>query len=263
MKKWIFMIFILIFMLVLSTYYIYRVNPYAERVEAEKNILSEKMYLAFEKRNHKYAKTILFFASDPRYGKLDTLTIKDLPRLIIGEILSPVREDTHYIDYILIIDNETGQSVRRNLLMKISSRNPDLGNFSSALWSPDEEYLILPKNDNDSYGFVFYNAKTVIEDMKQEEYSDALSIQGKGSGAYFLQVLKWEGPSSFSLSATLSYTSDAYQYDIKTKRLSCFGTGCSKDGYGSNNEAENSTGLIKIEELPQRRPLPQPPLSAR
>jgi hypothetical protein len=263
MKKWIFTIFILIFMLILSIYYIYRVNPYAERVEAEKNILSEKMYLAFEKRNHKYAKTILFFARDERLEKFDTFAIANLPYLIIGEILFPARERTHSIDYILIIDNETGQLVKRSLMMKIASRDAAQGNFSSDLWSPDEEYLVLPKSDDDSDGFVFYNAKTVIEDMKAQKYSDTLSIKGIEHPPYFLQFLKWEGPSSFSLAASLFRTSDAYQYDIKTKRLQCFGTGCSKDGYGSNNEAENSTGLIKIEELPQRRPLPQPPLSAR
>jgi hypothetical protein len=261
MKKWFIILFSIVSILSLSAYYSTRINsgPFLSGRPSFDG--EDETHYLYERRNKKFGVTVLFFGRNLEKLQSDIFAIELIPSVIFGKKRFPLPQKIQSIDYILIVKEETGEVIKRKLY-EITITGPGQ-KFWPELWSPNKEHLVLPKSKQASDGFIFYNAKTVIEDMKQEKYSDALSIQGKGSGAYFLQVLKWEGPSSFSLSATLSDTSDAYQYDIKTKRLHCFGTGCSKDGYASNNEAENSTGLIKIEELPQRRPLPQPPLSAR
>lgn len=159
------------------------------------------------KENRKYSLTAIF------YGENDKT---------VGKI----------INRVVFRDNKTGAEVRYEPTGQIPA-----GNFYfTEVWSPDEEYLILPIGT--FQGFGVFEAKDALKSIKENNYFDTIKVKSVNSGFFGHDFEKWEDNSTFSFKAGLDGDMFEFKYNAAKSELYCYKEKCEDFDIGINKKGE-------------------------
>ena len=166
-----------------------------------------------QKTNRKYDLTATFHGINFRYGNDNELSAK-------------------IIRSIIFRDNRTGAEVE----YKPTGDRPAGDFYFTEIWSPDEEYLILPIGT--FQGFGVFEAKNALEKIKYNNYFDTIKVKLDSGGFFAHAFEKWEDDSTFSFRAGLDGDMFAYKYNLEKKELYCYQESCEKQDIGFNNKSK-------------------------
>lgn len=112
-----------------------------------------------------------------------------------------------------------------------------LGYFKD-VWSPDEEYLVLPKGRWD--GFCILTAPRAVTAIRGKTCSDFIRVRLEHGPALWHEFEGWDGENSFRFKAGLSNSYIHFKYSIAERKLTVFGK------LTTYLVATNRTGRIEI-----------------
>ncbi len=145
------------------------------------------------------------------------------------------------IKYVVFRDNKTGTEVKYEPTGQIPA-----GDFYfTEIWSPDEEYLILPIGT--FQGFGIFKAENALQNIKSNKFFDTIKVKSDNSGWFAHDFEKWEDDSTFSFRAGLDGDMFAFKYNAAKSELYCYETNCEESKIGINNKGE--TKAIKKGEI--------------
>ena len=182
--------------------------------DTSNNNIDEKIIIE-KKANQKYNLSAIFYGANIKYGNNRELSVK-------------------VIEYVTIKDNKTGAEIR--YLPNDSSTEQAADFYFTDVWSPDEEYLVLPIGK--FKGFGVFKAKDVLENIKSNNYFDKIKVKSENSGFFWHNFEKWEDASTFSFRAGLDGDMFAFGYNLKSSELYCYQESCENFDIGFNNKSE-------------------------
>lgn len=178
------------------------------------------------KENRKYNLTAAFYGYYFKYGENDELTAK-------------------VIKYIIFRKNDTGEEVR--YYPKEPEGEQHAHFYFTEIWSPDEEYLVLPIGRFDGFGII--KSADAMKAIKTNDFLDTIGVFNSYTSNSKREQLRlwhdfigWKSASSISFDAGLSGHSDNYQYDFVNKKLTT-----SPEKVRTTIEGENKKGEIAIQ----------------
>lgn len=187
---------------------------------------SDEIIVITQSVNQKYNLTATFYGIDFRYSVEDESGIK-------------------IITYIVFKDNESGAEVKYKPSAVDESDETGISSivtpdfYFTDVWSPDEEYLVLPIGIFEGYGI--FKAKNSVENIKENNYFDTIKTKSVNSGYYAHKFEKWESNSTFNFRAGLDGDMFAFKYNAAKGELYCFETKCEEFEVGYNKK-----GQIKV-----------------
>jgi hypothetical protein len=93
----------------------------------------------------------------------------------------------------------------------------DASAYFTDVWSPDEEFVVLPLNRFN--GFCIVRAAEVMELVQKKSCSDTVRVRTETGTGLWHEFEKWEGDKSFIFKAGLSGDMTRLKYDISQGRL--------------------------------------------
>jgi hypothetical protein len=136
------------------------------------------------------------------------------------------------IDRVAVRDDRTGTEI------PFIPEEPENLNISSGfytdVWSPDEEFLILPLGR--FQGFRIYRAETAIQRLKNGAFDDSIRIRMRPDTWLWHEFEGWKDRHTFLFTAGLSGDQTRYSYIPFTGPLNIFGNPF--DFFGSNSKGE-------------------------
>lgn len=195
---------------------------FCQSAKTEKN--EDEIILIEQKENKKYNITANFYGVNFDLGNDNKEVIK-------------------IITYVVFRNNKTGAEVK----YKPSTVNNESGEtgiesivtpdfYFTNVWSPNEEYLVLPIGVFEGYGI--FKAEGALKNIKENKYFDTIKTKSVNSGFYGHNFEKWEGDSTFSFRAGLDGDMFAFKYNIATAELYCYQKKCEEFEIGFNKKGE-------------------------
>lgn len=166
-----------------------------------------------QKDNKKYNLTAIFRGENFRYGDNDEFSTK-------------------IIRHVIFRSNETGAEVE----YKPTGGLPAGDFYFTGIWSPDEEYLVLPIGMFEGFGI--FKTKDGLENIKSNKYFDTIKVKLNTSGWFYHSFEKWEDDSTFSFRAGLDGDMFAYKYNLEKEELYCYQESCEQQDIGFNNKSK-------------------------
>jgi hypothetical protein len=165
------------------------------------------------RENRKYKLEAIFsgfdFESGGRTDKIiDTLTIRNL---VTGQEVKHARYD------------DPAQSLTHA--------------YITDLWSPDEEYLVIPKTQ---LAFCIIRAGEAFEHIQKQTCSDTVSVYVQSGPSLWLDFERWDGHESFVFKAGVYGDDTRLRYEISSGRLTAL------DSNILRIEGMNSKGKLAI-----------------
>lgn len=177
------------------------------------------------KENRKYNLTAVFYGQNHNYGENNDLTAK-------------------IIRYIIFRRNDSGEEVR--YYPKEDETEQHATFYFTEIWSPDEEYLVLPIGRFDGFGIIKSNE--TMKAVKNNDFFDTIRVfnvyeyDNKNNRLTLWHNFKgWNNSSSVIFDAGLSGNSDNYQYDFIKQILTT-----SPDKVRNTIKGENVKGEIPL-----------------
>ena len=175
----------------------------------------DKIIVIGEKENQKYDLTAIFYGVDFHFEDEKNTVVK-------------------IIKHVVFRNNKTKTEVK----YETSGTIPAGEFYFTEIWSPDEEYLILPIGMFEGFGI--FKAKDALENIKSNKFFDTIEIGNSRGGSYWHDFGKWENNSTFSFRAGLYGDMFAFKYNLAKSELYCYRTNC-----GENEIGINAKGKIK------------------
>ena len=140
------------------------------------------------------------------------------------------------IKYVAIRDNATGKEA--NYVPPDSESIQSSQGYFTDVWSPDEEYLVLPLGR--FKGFCLIKSSDAVGAIQKKECSDNVRVYDDTGTGLWHEFEKWASDESFVFKAGLSGNDFELQYDIGNQRLIPL--------YSGKHfiEGENKNGKIKL-----------------
>lgn len=182
---------------------------FCQSVKTEKR--ADEVIIVTQKDNKKYNLSATFYGEELRYGENE-------------EVVSKI------ITYVVFRDNKTNVEVKYS--PKGTTSAADF--YFTEIWSPDEEYLILPIGKFEGFGI--FEAKDALKNVKSNKYFDTIKVKHEHSGWYWHDFEKWEDDSTFSFRAGLSGDMFAFKYNVAKSELYCYEEDCQNSDIGENNK---------------------------
>lgn len=188
------------------------IGCFFQRRAAEKPKASQSQVIT-TRENRKYKLEAIFSGFDFQFGErtekiIDTLTIRNL---VTGQEVKHARSD------------DPAESLTNA--------------YITDLWSPDEEYLVIPKTQ---LAFCIIKAAQALEHIQKQTCSDEVSVYVPSGPSLWLTFEKWDGAESFIFKGGVYGDETRLKYEISSGRLTAF------DANILRIEGENSKGKIAI-----------------
>jgi hypothetical protein len=187
------------------------------------NKKDDEVIIITQKINQKYDLTATFYGINFRSGENDEV-------------------QTKIITYIVFKDNKNGKEVRYKPQTFDNSNDKGIDSiitpnfYFTEVWSPDEEYIVLPVGQFE--GFAVFKANNAFEGIKENKYFDTIKVKSENSGWFSHDFEKWEDDSTISFRAGLYGDMFAFKYNVKNKELSCYQLKCEEKDIGINNKGK-------------------------
>lgn len=110
--------------------------------------------------------------------------------------------------------------------------------FFKDVWSPDEEYLILPLGRWD--GFCIVQSRDALQSVEAGRWNDFVRVEMNNGTGLWHEFGKWREGNSFEFSAGLSGDQIPFVYDILTRRLTAL------DPITDSFVGQNASGKVAI-----------------
>ena len=139
------------------------------------------------------------------------------------------------IDSLIIRSQVTGQEVKH-----IRAEGPAQSltrAYITDLWSPDEEFLVMPRSKLE---FCIIRAAEALERIQKQTCSDTLSVYVRSGPSLWLDFEKWDGDESFVFKASVYGDDTRLKYEISSGRLTALDSNIIK------TEGMNSRGKLVI-----------------
>ena len=153
------------------------------------------------------------------------------------EIVTGTGEKLSVIRYVALRDNATGKELRYVPLDETSISSSQ-GYFTSA-WSPDEEYLVLPRGR--FKGFCIIKSGAAFESVEKNQCSDFIQIQATNETNLWHEFVKWNDDHTFIFKAGLSGDDFNFAYNLPKQELTALLPSA------RSFTAENSKGKLDIQ----------------
>lgn len=130
------------------------------------------------------------------------------------EIDTGTGEKIKVIRYVTLRDNATGEELKYTPLdeASLSSRA-----YATNAWSPDEEYLILPRGS--FKGFCIINSGVALESVRKQQCSDFVTMQGANGTGLWHDFERWSDGHTFLFTAGLSGDDFPFEYNVQEQKL--------------------------------------------
>jgi hypothetical protein len=148
----------------------------------------------------------------------------------VGERMVPV------IEHLTLRSPVMGQEV--NYTPADGPSGSDARAYFTDVWSPDQEFLVLPLNR--FRGFCIVRAAEAMEMIKKQTCSDTVRVSGETGIGLWHEFEKWDADGSFTFNAGLYGDRTWLKYNILKGRFT------SLDRNLRFLEGENGKGKIKI-----------------
>lgn len=188
----------------------------------KKEAKDDKIIIIEKKENKKYNLRATFYGED--YGEESSYVDED-------------GIDRKIITNITFRDNNTGEEVK----YKPTGGFPAGNYYFTDIWSPGEEYLVLPIGMFE--GYAIFESKDALKNIKENKYFDTIKVKSVNSGWFWHDFQKWEDDSTFFFRAGLDGDMFAFKYNIEKSELYCYEEGCERDNIG--DIGINKKGKIK------------------
>jgi hypothetical protein len=152
----------------------------------------------------------------------------------VGERKVPV------IQQLTIRSSETGRQVQYD--RGDGPSTSDSSAYSTDVWSPDDELLVLPLNR--FHGFCIVRAAEALTDVQKQSCLDTILVRADPGTALWHEFGKWDTDHSFIFSVGLSGDQIPVKYDVSQQRLTVL------EPNVSFLVGENSKGKIKVSRAP-------------
>jgi hypothetical protein len=119
------------------------------------------------------------------------------------------------VSYVTVRDERSNAESRFTPVDPSSLNEP--GGFFQTVWSPDEEFLVLPLGRFD--GFAIIRAGEALQRVADRGYSDFLRIEMDTGARLWHEFGRWEQPARFSFNAGLSGDLLPFTYDAASRQL--------------------------------------------
>lgn len=113
------------------------------------------------------------------------------------------------------VKNERGEETRYTPSDAAAAGDPDI--YFTDVWSPDEEYFVLPRGR--SQGFCIMKAPAAFESVKAGRCDDSIRVREKNGTALWHEFNGWDG-GSLTFKAGLSGDLFTFRYDVPQRLLS-------------------------------------------
>lgn len=188
------------------------IGCYSQRRAAEKPNASQPQVIT-TRENRKYKLEAIFSGFNFEFGErtekiIDTLTIRNM---VTGQEVKHARYD------------DPAQSLTHA--------------YITDLWSPDEEYLVMPKTQ---LAFCIIRAAEALEHIQKQTCSDTVSVYVQSGPSLWLTFEKWDGDESFVFKAGVYGDETRLKYEISSGRLTAL------DSNILRIEGENSKGKLAL-----------------
>jgi hypothetical protein len=152
----------------------------------------------------------IFASNNDRYG----LSVE-----FFGEWVGPDgdRMSQFTVDHVLLRDVRSKESVQYRAADPSGLRN-SLAYFRN-VWSPDQEYLVLPAGRFD--GFDIFNAHGALAGLKSRLVADSISVRYRGqSSSLWHGFAGWSGDHILQFEVEFESSKIPFSYDLSRKELS-------------------------------------------
>lgn len=190
-------------------------NCRSHRQAAEKPSASQPQVIT-RTENHKYKLEAIFSGHDVEVGArtekvIDSLTIRNK---VTGQEVTHARAEG------------PAQSLTRA--------------YVTDLWSPDEEFLVVPVNRLE---FCVIRAAEALDHIQKRTCSDTLSVYVQSGPSLWLDFERWDGDESFIFKAGVYDDDTRLKYEISSGRLMALDSNINKI------EGMNSKGKLAIDKI--------------
>lgn len=173
----------------------------------------DKIFVIAQKDNRKYDLAAIFYGVNFNFGDGN----------------KPVAK---IIKYVVLRDNKTNLEVKYETSGTVSAADF----YFTEVWSPNEEYLVLPIGKFEGFGI--YEAKEALKNVKSNKYFDTLKVKSENSGWFWHDFEKWRNDSTFSFRAGLDGDMFAFKYNLTKSELYCYEENCEESDIGINNKGK-------------------------
>lgn len=191
-------------------------SPKTERQNEETIVIEQK-------NNKKYNLTATFYGINFRFGENDEIVEKIITHIVF-------RDNSNGLE--IKYKPQTGDISESTGIASIVT--PDF--YFTEVWSPDEEYLILPIGKFEGFGI--FEAEDALKNVKSNKYFDTLKVKSENSGWFRHDFEKWENDSTFSFRAGLYGDMFAFKYNAAKSELYCYKANCEESNIGINNKGK-------------------------
>jgi hypothetical protein len=114
----------------------------------------------------------------------------------------------------VVVRNEGGDEARYAPLDAAAASDSNI--YFTDVWSPDEEYLVLPRGRSE--GFCIVKARGAFESVKAGRCDDFIRVRETNGTALWHEFAGWDGE-SLTFKAGLSGDSFTFAYDLPRRSL--------------------------------------------
>jgi hypothetical protein len=175
----------------------------------------DEIILIDKKENKKYGLEAQFYGVNIKYGENSESSAKIIRSIVFKDLKNG--SETKY---------------------ESSSTTAQAANFYfTDVWSPDDEYLILPLGKFE--GFAILESKDALNNIKLNKYFDTIRISSANSKRFYWHDFeKWEDNSTLNFRAGLEGDMFAFKYNFEKKALACYQEKCEEFDIGFNNKGK-------------------------
>lgn len=183
----------------------------------------DEIIIVEQRTNRKYNVTATLYGVNFRYGENNEKATKIITHIVFRDDQSKAE-----VKYRPIEGNNGGTTGVDSIV------TPDF--YFTEIWSPNEEYLILPIGKFEGFGI--FEAKDALKNIKSNKYFDTLKVKSENSGWFRHDFEKWENDSAFSFRAGLYGDMFAFKYNAAKSELYCYEGDCEESDFGINNKGK-------------------------
>lgn len=182
------------------------VSPCAPKSSSRENVLAVK-------ENKKYKVRSVFYGEEMEVGASQRAKV---------------------IRYV-VVRNEGGDEARYAPVDAAAAGDSNI--YFTDVWSPDEEYLVLPRGRSE--GFCVMKAAGAFESVKAGRCDDFIKVREKNGTALWHEFVGWDGE-SLTFKAGLSGDSFTFGYDVARRSLT------TAERPAPSVEGENTGGKLSV-----------------
>lgn len=177
---------------------------------------NDKPLVIAQRENHKYRLVVTFYGEEVTFGE------------------GVSQRTEKMISYLTIRDEQKANEVRYVPPETGAEDNPHF--YFTEVWSPDEEYLLLPLGNFQGFGVC--KANEAMTAIKNRKFFDSIAVRVDSGANLWHEFGKWEGNTAFSFKAGLSGDLFGFRYDFASQKLFAPGANSSAGFIGRNQKGE-------------------------